>query len=294
MLRRLYYILLAAAAAAQAAGSGSAALKIGASARGAAMGEAFTAVADDASALFWNPAGAAALERRSLQLSYASWIQGISSQSLSLIVPTHYGSFGFGLMLTTVEGFEQRLIASEEPLGVFSANTVVLAANYARQIVPGWMLGVNFKFLHEKIFLESYQGRMIDLGLQWQTPLAGLRMAAALQNWGMTTRMSREKVQLPLTLRIGAAYRFPQFAPVTNVALDYVTVRDETGHLQAGVEAAPLPYLLLRAGYQTGFDDKGVSLGFGLRLRSAAIDYAYVPFGRGLGDTHRFSVSLPF
>ncbi|MDZ7315308.1 MAG: PorV/PorQ family protein [candidate division KSB1 bacterium] len=294
MLNKLIWAVLFATTATNAAVNGAAALKIAASARGSAMGEAFTAVADDASALFWNPAGAVALENRGIQLSYASWIQGISNQTLSLIAPTRYGAFGFGIMLTTVEGFEQRIIASEEPLGVFSANSLIAAATYARRVLPNWTFGANLKFMHEKIYIENSQGWMVDFGLQWRAPLEGLRLAAALQNWGTTTRMAQERVQLPRTLRFGAAYRLPRSAPEATVAFDYVTVRGETAHLQAGAEIAPLPYLLLRTGYQTGFEDKGISFGFGLRLQRAAIDYAYVPFGRGLGDTHRFSVSLPF
>jgi len=62
--------------------------------------------------------------------------------------------------------------------------------------------------------------------------------------------------------------------------------------LNAGLELLLKQRLALRAGYQTGWDEKGVHAGLGLAFSRYAIDYAFVPFGADLGTSHRFSISL--
>ena len=58
-------------------------LEIGMGARATAMGEAFTAVTNDASSVFWNPAGVAAVEQRNLFLAYNSWPADIAVGGMS-------------------------------------------------------------------------------------------------------------------------------------------------------------------------------------------------------------------
>jgi hypothetical protein len=52
--------------------------------------------------------------------------------------------------------------------------------------------------------------------------------------------------------------------------------------------------LALRAGYQTGYDDKGLAAGLGLYLKNLEFGYAYTPFLSNLGDSHRFSATWQF
>jgi hypothetical protein len=274
--------------------TGLASLKIGAGARATAMGEAFVAIADDASGLFWNPAGSVWMNKRQAHFTYNSWIQGIHHNVASMTAPTRYGSFGFGLMLNSIDGFERRTIASEEPLGTFSAHDFSFLLNYSRQIRPGLSLGINFKYLNEKIYLDNANGYMVDLGARYQAPMQGLFVAASLQNFGYSTQMAQEKIRLPRTLRFGAAYRLPLKTVQMMVAVDYVQVVKEDSYVNIGAEVLVVPALALRAGYQTGFEEKDLSAGFGVNMGRIEMDYAYVPFGRDLGDAHRFSLTLAF
>ena len=74
--------------------TGLAVLKVGVGARATAMGEAFVASADDASGIYWNPAGSAWIKNRQAHFSHNSWIQGINHNVASLTFPTKVGSFG--------------------------------------------------------------------------------------------------------------------------------------------------------------------------------------------------------
>lgn len=276
--------------------TGLAVLKVGVGARATAMGEAFTALSDDASGLYWNPAGSAWITHRQAHFSHNSWIQGINHNVASLSFPTKIGSFGFGLLLNNVDGFERRTIASEEPTGTFSAHDFSFALNYARKLNEKISVGANFKFFNEKIYVEDASGYMVDLGARYLTPVSGLVVAGAVQNLGFTTEMLEEKIRLPQTFRLGAAYSLP-FAALKNKALlaaDYVQIFDDASHVNVGVEVLPVEVISLRSGYQTGFEDKGLSAGFGLHINWLDIDYAYVPFGRDLGDSHRFSLTTTF
>ncbi len=276
--------------------TGLAVLKVGVGARATAMGEAFTALSDDASGIYWNPAGSVWIDQRQAHFSHNSWIQGINHNVASLTFPTKIGSFGIGLLLNNVEGFESRTIASEEPTGTFSAHDFSFALNYARKLTDKMSVGANFKFFNEKIYIEDASGYMIDLGARYVTPVHGLVLAGAIQNLGFTTEMIEEKIRLPQTLRLGAAYALP-FAAIRDKALlaaDYVQIFNDASHINVGLEVLPVEVISLRSGYQTGFEEKGLSAGFGLHINWLDIDYAYVPFGRDLGDSHRFSLTTTF
>ena len=276
--------------------TGLAVLKVGVGARAVGLGEAFTATANDASGLYWNPASSTWIHKRQAHFSHNSWIQGMNHNVAALAFPTKIGSFGVGLLLNNIEGFERRTIASEEPTGTFSAHDFSLSVNYARRLFDSLSVGLNLKYFNEKIYIENAGGYMVDLGVRYLTPVDGLTVAGALQNLGFTTEMAQEKIRLPQTLRLGTAYHVPFFSLKDKVLLaaDYVEIFDGASHFNIGTEVTPVQVLAVRAGYQTGFEDKGMSAGFGLHLNQLDIDYAYVPFGRDLGDSHRFSLTTTF
>src|SRR5580765_128324 len=73
----------------QRAGTSSATfLRIGIGARAVGMGETFVAVANDPSAIYWNPAGLASLQRRELSFSHVQWPADVHFEHLTLILPS--------------------------------------------------------------------------------------------------------------------------------------------------------------------------------------------------------------
>lgn len=276
--------------------TGLAVLKVGVGARAVAMGEAFTATSDDASGIYWNPAGSAWMKKRQAFFTHNSWIQGINHNVAALTFPTKIGAFGLGLLLNNIDGFERRTIASEEPTGTFSAHDFSIGLNYARQLSATFSIGANLKYVNEKIYIEDATGYMIDIGFRYHAPVEGFYIGGALHNLGFTNEMVTEKIHLPRTLRIGGMYNMPlgRSSTIVLLAVDYVQVVEESSHISIGTEVSPVEVLSLRAGYQTGFAEKGMSAGFGLHVSRFAIDYAYVPFGRNLGDSHRFSLTASF
>jgi len=274
--------------------SGLVALQIGSSGRATAMAEAATAVTVDASAPFWNPAGAAGMSKRQAMVTHNEWIQGINHEALSLIQPAGWGAWGAHAMLTGVDGIEQRNTATEEPLSTFSAHTVAVGLTLARKISERMAAGVNLRYVHEKIYIESGSGYAADLGLLYSSPVKGLDLGLSVQNLGSTTALDQEKLDLPETIRVGAGYLLPLGpGPVRALlAVDYINVLDKDSYMNAGVEIWPMSMLAMRAGYASNHSNRDLSMGFGMAFKDLVLDYAFVPFKQGLGNTHQFSIAF--
>jgi len=271
--------------------AGLAFLKIAAGARAAGMGEAFVAAADDALSPFWNPAGSAWMERGQAHLTHNAWIQDVNHEAASVVLPASFGAFGVGVIFNNVENIERREIASAEPLATFSAHDYSFALSAARKISENVSVGVNAKFIGEKIYIESANGYAFDLGARVRLNGERLFAGAALHNIGRLSKMAQERLGLPLLGRVGVLWR-PPVSPRGGdwrVSIDLLHVSGESNHLHVGSEIQPVPLLWLRAGYQSGYEERGVSAGFGLRWNVLGLDYAYVPFQNDLGNSHRFS-----
>ena len=60
-------------------------LRLGNGARASGMGEAFTAVADGATSIYWNPAGMAGVEGVELSVTHTEWLVDIRLEQVSVV-----------------------------------------------------------------------------------------------------------------------------------------------------------------------------------------------------------------
>lgn len=276
-------------------GTGLAVLKIGVGARAAAMGEAFVASADDATAIFWNPSGTSWMKTKQVHFTHTRWIQGITHNVASVSCPVGHSNIGLGLVLNHIDGFEYREIASEEPMGTFSSQDFIASINYSRRVSEQFSMGLNVKYIHEKIYTEYADGYLADLGARYR-PFPDLYVALSVQNLGVTSEMDTERINSPEITRAGMLYHLPFsfLQDNVNLALDYINISDGDSHIHMGTEFKPFSVLCIRLGYQTGYKDRAFSGGFGLQFGQISLDYAYVPFGHDLGQSHRFSFLTAF
>ena len=142
------------------------------------------------------------------------------------------------------------------------------------------------KILYEKIVVDDAWGWTVDLGAVFAVRQNGLRIAAAVLNIGKTEILRTERIELPFTVKIGAAMPVQFGGFDWTAVLDGVLERSEPFHLHGGIEWSLVQKLHIRAGYQTGYDNRNFTFGTGITWNRYRFDYGYMPFQSGLGDSH--------
>lgn len=312
-------LLLAAGAASAASSSagtaGATFLKLGAGARAGAMADAFTAVADDAFAAYYNPAGLSTLSGPQLGGAHSALFQGVSYQSLAFVYPfgradgrerietsSNRHALGFAIYYLGVGDIERRSGDSTAAIGTFNSADAAYALSYAYAPNDRLSLGVTGKYVSQT--LDSYSGNAFaaDLGVLYHVnPHAEkpLTVGASIRHIGSRIGyVSSATDPLPTTVALGAAYA-PSKAFVAD--LDLGKARDGDPYVALGVEGRKLlgesATGAFRFGYTSARKDNsglnGITAGAGLAFPKASFDFAWIPFGT-LGDAFRFSLLVKF
>ena len=290
----LLFISIGLATAGNTGEKGLAYLKIAVDARAVGMGEAYTAVVEDASAVYWNPAGMLKAKRSNVLFNHNEWIQDIRGEFVALSLVRQKSAWGFHLRSFNIGEIPVRVIASTDPLENTSANYFSAGISYARRIHSRFDVGATLKYLFEKIYVESATGFAVDMGVTYRSPISGLQLGFTLQNFGKMNDLRAESTDLPLVTRIGGHYRLPVFSDRISgsLASDLVYITGESVKLHLGTEWLLWQQIALRGGFLSGYDSRSISLGIGFNRSSIRLDYGFVPFGEDLGSTHRFTLSF--
>jgi hypothetical protein len=291
-------------------------LKIGVGARAAGLGEAFVAVVDDASALYWNPAGVALLEGTQMHFSHTQWPAQIEYEFIGVTRNfSRFGSIGFSFASLHMDDME--VTTEFRPHGTgeyFSYGDFLGAVTYARQMTDRFSFGVSFKYIQEELAELTTRGMVVDMGTYYRTGFKSLRLAANLANFGTNLRPGGTYLGFDEYGQI-ADRRYEAFAPPTMFrlgtameALDRdgqrLTVSfamahpvDNVENASLGLEALLWDALFARLGYKFNSDEERFTLGTGWQLSAWSthmrIDYAYTDFGL-LESAHRFSFDFSF
>ncbi|MDR1696026.1 MAG: PorV/PorQ family protein [Endomicrobium sp.] len=281
--------------------SGAAFLKLGAGARAAAMGGAFTSAENYSSdGMYWNPAGLAFSSKKDLTLMYSSYFEDISYEWLSFSMPTEYGVFGAAfqyLSYGSIRGTDINGLETSD----FSPYDLAVYLSYARGYKFGDSsklgYGANLKYVYSKID-NSASAFAIDAGAAYTLKDGITSFGAVLQNMGTALKYNEEKESLPLMFKLGASRIFKE---VFLASFDIIFPSDNSVLAALGgeykirvIEAADV---FLRAGYDLKSKDvpgfTGFNAGFGVRYLDYVFDYAFSPYG-DLGIVHRVSLGIQF
>jgi len=268
-------------------------LRLGNGARASGMGEAFTAVADDATSLYWNPAGLASVEGVELNVTHSEWLMDIRFEQVSVVNEMFGGAAGVsftGVYYGSMDRYgDYPSLVSD---GTFAPYDLSVSAGYGRDVLPNLAAGVSAKFIYEKIDFESASGWAVDAGLIHRSMIKGLTLAASMLNLGPQASFVSEKFYPPFQLRGGAAYRYASewLHGGIILAADAVFPNDGDAKLHGGLEYRYRELVSVRGGYKTGYYTQGPTLGLGVTYGSLRFDYAFMPMDFELGDSHRFSL----
>ena len=304
-------------------------LSISQGARASAMGSAFVAVADDWSALYWNPAGLASL-RNGVMFDHTVWFADLGYNFLAGSMSL--GSLGtLGLSLTTSSVADMRVTTVNEPEGtgeVFNVSQVAFSIGYAIRLTDNFAIGFNPKFIHERIWKMSANAFALDVGVQYTTPFDGIVLGMSIANFGEKMQMAGQSAvvlydgdpsntgnngripaeistngwALPLTFRFGLAYQ-PKIGDGHRLilAMDALHPSDDYESLNVGAEYGFDDFLFFRGGYKSIFlkeTEESYTLGLGFKQHlmgnlTLLADYCYVDFGR-LAGVHKITVGMGF
>lgn len=277
--------------------SGAQLLKIGVGAKAVGMGESYVAAADDVYAAYWNPAGLVHVETNQFGFMHNEWFEDIRYEFLGYVQPlgdlgTLAGSISYVSM-----GELERTDENGDVGEPFHPYNILLGLSFGRQLSDDISIGINGKFLREKIDVEKAQAFAVDIGGLYSIPNSGLILGVNVQHLGTRMKFIEESFSLPLNVKFGAAYRLIDGA--LTLATDVNRPRDGYMNVGLGAEYKIMGVMNLRAGYRyiEGGNPlgtaSGLRAGIGVEITDYKIDYAFVPYGE-LGQAHRVSLVASF
>jgi len=298
--------------------------------RATAMGSAFTGVATDATALYYNPGGVAQLTHSQFQVAHTNWLVGTNLTWLGFIYKLDNAN-SIGLSFTQLDYGEEQVTTVLQPEGTgerWGASDIAIALTYARNLTDRFSIGGNFKYLQQKILNESASAVAVDVGLLFVTQFNDMKLGMSISNFGtdiklegrdllhrvdldpealgnnetIVANLKTDSWTLPLFFRVGLSMDVlkNRYSRLT-FAVDALRPSDNTEILNVGGEFAFNNMFFLRGGYKSLFRDnseEGLTFGAGINFSfgsnvSWGLDYCFMDFG--LFETiHMFGVNISF
>ncbi|MBX3006927.1 MAG: PorV/PorQ family protein [Melioribacteraceae bacterium] len=306
-------------------------LSIGIGPRANAMGAAYSSVADDASAMYWNPAGIARISEYQTAFTYTKMFADINVNYFGAVIPAgDLGVFGIGITALNIGDMEVTTEYYPEGTGeIFNAGSYAFGLSYAKFITSDFAVGVTIKYIREGIYNSSAEGFGVDVGTVFTTPFYGIKFASSISNYGSKLQMSgddllirhdpdpqragnnqtidawysTDQYELPLRLQIGLSRDFTILDEHRlTLAVDAIHPNDNNQWVNVGGEISLFNNLLsLRGGYKGLFLDdtqEGLTLGAGIHygglgVFKISVDYSYQQM-KYLDHLHSFGVVLGF
>lgn len=292
-------------------------VKLPVSARGIALGNAYSALVDDSTALYWNPAALAGLKGLDVQLMYSSYFVDTNYQFMSIGLPVKikqqdnivdYGTFGLGIKYVNYGEFEYTYPTGytsepDEDGDTFTCYDYQLIFGYGKQLTDSFRFGFTINYLYEK--LEEYEADAysFDLGFTYQNPdfMKNVRLSFTAGNMGSNIQYYEKRWEMPVIARYGMFWKFLEtqnkFHQATTI-LEFVQYNDAALKSSVGIEYVMNQIFVLRTGYQAGYDAyDNITAGLGLYIPMGGsklnLDLAYAPSAE-LGGVFRAQIGMQF
>ena len=305
-------------------------LSIGQGSRALSMGSAFVAVADDQSAMYWNPAGIASLDGNGIIFDHTQWFADIQYNYLGATI--NIGNYGvIGLNYTSSSISDMNVTTVDYPDGTgetFGFTDAAFGVSYGLRLTDKFAIGFNPKMVYEKIWKTSATALAIDMGVKYETPFKGITLGMSISNFGQKMRLDgnstlvlydpdplttgnngripanlqTEEWSLPLNYRVGIAYRALELeSHKLIIAVDASHPSDNYESVNLGGEYIFDDFFAIRGGYKSLFlqnSEERFSVGIGIKQyiignSQIKIDYAYQDFQK-LKYVQKFSIGIIF
>lgn len=306
-------------------------LTIGVGARANAMGGAFVSVANDVTALYWNPAGIATVPGNQIALIHSDWIADLRHDFIGLSVNLgRLGTMGVLLNALTMDDIEVRTPEMPEGTGeLASSYDLALGLSYARSLTDRLSIGGSVKYLKSQMWHMSAQTVAFDCGVILTNIFDLFQLGASLTNMGgkihyggrdnfvyhdirpseygnnekIDAELKTGSYNLPIAFRSGLSMYLNKKShwPLL-LAVEFCEPSDNVRSVNVGGEWSFYNRVFLRGGYNSLFEqdtERGLTLGGGLKVqvpKSAVeilLDYSYEEFGV-FDNTQKFALGISF
>lgn len=286
-------------------------LKIGVGSRAEAMAGAFVAQVDDITAVHWNVAGLAQMQRSQVVVARTDWILDINHVFVAAGLPLgNFGTVAASVYSLTMGDMEMTTAADPDGNGiVFNASDLAIGLAFARSLTDRFSVGINAKYLRENISSMSANAFALDIGTKYTTNFRGLTIGMAISNFGtnmhmtgreqlvrvdidpslganpetIPARLETESWPLPLIFRLGVSMNFIENDNSRLTAnLDYDDPRDVNPRAKIGVEYSFKNMFYIRGGFRTLLTETGLFTNEALDANESDPENSQFTFGGGL------------
>ena len=247
-------------------------LKIGQGARAVAMGDAFTAVADDINAIFWNGSGLVHVERVAYQANWTRFLLDTQLYSAAAVWNTRSARGEvLGIAVTSHNPKPSKETTIYQPTGTgqdVAVHNISVGLLYAIKFTDKFSFSAKANYVQEKLYTVKTTGFTVDVGSFFYTGFRSLRIAMAFRNFGPDRKSGDNAYLLPLVYNIGVAAEVygekgdPSYLTASVESAFFVDF-EQRWHF--GAELWLQNALALRAGWKWNYDLEGISLGAGLK-----------------------------
>jgi hypothetical protein len=275
-------------------------LELGVSARAMGMAEAFTAVSDDITSVYYNPAGLTYLYGREAAFTYIDMPAGVGHGFAAIGFPLEAIGGVLGVSTIALGSGSMDVWGPDGATGqTFSYNDFALAVSYGRYLTDRFSIGVTVKYIGEFSYDYSSNGWGADVGTVYNTGFRGFKIAMVISNFGPDMKFIKNAYPLPIDFKFGGAINVIEGVDhLLTFAAEGSHPSDNLEQYNSGLEYVFKDRFILRAGERFHYDVDGFTFGGGLRLpfgedRRLGFDYAFQDFGV-LTEVHRFTMTIAF
>jgi hypothetical protein len=302
-------------------------LNVSTDARNAGMAGAITSLYSGSSAMFYNPASMAEIDKiADVTLSQTNWIADINYIAASVAVQpfdTYMGVFGVSVVAVDYGEFQQTIRSDNEKgfidIGTYSPSAIAIGVGYARSLSEKFSIGGNIKYVRQSLIGDGVVGLLdagayetekfeesvfaFDFGLIYQTGYKSLNLGMSVRNFSEEIKYIEDGFQLPIIFQLGMSmnlFDLLEYDPNEHsflFSVDASHPRDYEEQIFIGGEYTFINTFSIRSGYNFPRDDGGFSAGIGLKHELqgilVSVDYAYSEWSI-FKDVHRFSIRFGY
>jgi len=298
--------------------------------RGVALGGAYVAIANDASALYYNPGAISQLGYSQVLVSHTAWL--VDTKFDWVGVTLNLGDGGaIGINVTQLNYGEETVTTEFNQDGgeeTWNASDLAVGLSYARNLTDKFSIGGTAKFIQMKIWNESASSMAVDVGLKYKTDFNGLIIGMSISNFGgdmkldgkdlynnfdskptesgnnptIVAQYRTEDRPLPLLFRAGIsidAFKSDELRLI--VAADALRPSDSAEMLNVGGELSWRDMMFVRGGLKSLFlpdREESFTAGGGAKYELTganviSFDFSYQEFGK-FGGIQTFAIGITF